>query len=456
LRPYKPLPGEIMAEAVTVTPAERRTLAKVRRLLLTYIIVGQFLVQLDRTNIGFAQLTMRHDLAIGATAFGFASGIYALAAFFVQAPAAVMLERIGSRRWLTLIMIGWGLVVMAHGLVTSPAQLVVLRFVLGALESGYTPAAYIIISLWFRGENHGKSVSAVQIGTALSGILGAPFAGWVLSHALLGLAGWRTLFVIEGGLTVLWALVSLRIIYDGPLQTRWLRDDERRFMDRYLAAYQQEKAASGAVERAGFLDTVRDWRIMLLLVAYACAGWVSATFAFFIPSLLEQAGRGLGPQAVGFLAVGPYVVMGLVAVTWGAHADRTERHWHCVLPLLVGALGVILYPYAKSAGSAVMAMVCLALVQAGSSGFFVAFWATCNMVAGRGTIAKSTALITSATHATSFAAPLFFGWAQDHTGGTRFGLYVAMGVMLLNFVVMNLFFVRWKMQQAQVAPVVAR
>ena len=48
------------------------------KLLLSYVIVGQLLVQLDRTNIGFAQLTMSSELAIGATAFGVASGIFAL------------------------------------------------------------------------------------------------------------------------------------------------------------------------------------------------------------------------------------------------------------------------------------------------------------------------------------------------------------------------------------------
>jgi hypothetical protein len=174
---------------------------------------------------------------------------------------------------------------------------------------------------------------------------------------------------------------------------------------------------------------------------------VSATFAFFIPQLLEEAGRGLGTQVVGLLAVGPYFVMGLVAFTWGAHADRTERHWHCVLPLLVGAAGMMLYPVARAAATPLLAMVSLALVQAGSSGYFVTFWATANSVVGRKTIAKSTALISAGTYATSFLAPYFFGWAKDTTGGTDFGLYTCVAIALVNFVVMNIFFFRTKARQ---------
>ena len=425
---------------------ERRTLAKVKRYLLTYIIVGQVFVQLDRTNIGFAQLTMSKELAVTATVFGFASGIFALAAFFMQLPAGLLFEKLGARRWLTSIMIGWGLIVIAQGFVTNQLQLVVLRFLLGAFEAGFVPGVYVLISLWFRGNNHGVAISGLQIGAATAGILGAPFAGWVLGHSLLGFSGWRTLFLLEGGLTVLWALLALRILYDTPSKSSWLRDDEREYINRYLAEYQAQKLKSGAIDKASLWQTLKDSRIVTLILAYTCAGWISATFAFFLPSLLKTAGKGLDNQSVGFLAMGPYLVMAVVAFTWGKHADRTERHWHCVLPILVSALGIVLFPIARTP---LLAMGCLALVQAGNTGFFVNFWPTCNLIVGKQTISKSTALINSGTQAGSLVAPIFFGWALDFTGNTNLGLYVCVGVLLLNFVIMNVFFFRYKAQLAR-------
>jgi ACS family tartrate transporter-like MFS transporter len=429
------------------TPAselEQRTLAKVKRHMFAYVIVGQAFVQLDRTNIGFAQLTMSKELAVTATAFGFASGIFALAAFMMQMPAGLLFEKLGARRWLTSIMLGWGLVVIATGLVTNATELVVLRFLLGALEAGFVPGAYILISLWFRGNNHGKAISGLQIGAAASGILGGPFAGWVLGQHFLGLSGWRDLFLIEGGLTVSWALISLAILYDRPGNTSWLKPDEREFMTRYLAEYEAQKVADGAVEKASAWEALKDIRIVILIFAYVCAGWVSATFAFFLPTLLKTASSGLSNQTVGFLAMGPYMVMAVVAFTWGKHADRTERHWHCVLPLLVTALGILMFPLATMP---VSAMLCLAMVQAGNTGFFVNFWPTCNMIAGRKTIVRTTALINSGNQVGNFVAPIFFGWALDATGNTRLGLYVCVGLVFLNFVFMNIFFFRYKAQQ---------
>jgi ACS family tartrate transporter-like MFS transporter len=440
-----------MSVPVEVSEPDRLTLAKVKRHMFAYIILGQAFVQLDRTNIGFAQLTMSKELAITATAFGFASGIFALAAFFMQVPAGLLFEKLGARRWLTFIMVGWGLVVVAQAFVTNKEELIVLRFLLGALEAGFVPGAYVLISLWFRGNNHGTAISGLQIGAAAAGILGAPFAGWLLDHSFFGLSGWRNLFLIEGSLTVMWALIALAILHDSPAKTSWLKPEEREFMTTYLAKYQAQKVADGAVEKSTVWDALKDLRIVTLIVCYTCAGWVSATFAFFIPTLLKRASAGLDNQTVGFLAMGPYIVMAVVAFTWGAHADRTERHWHCVLPLLVSAVGILIYPQATTP---LVAMLCLAMVQAGSTGFFVNFWPTCNMIVGKKTIVKTTALINAGTQAGSFVAPIFFGWATDVTGNTTLGLYVCVGVLLLNFVIMNGFFFRYKAQQKRQAATV--
>jgi ACS family tartrate transporter-like MFS transporter len=408
-------------------------------------VVGQLFLQLDKTNIGFAHLTMGNDLALTAQAFGFASGIFALSAFLMQIPAGLLFEKLGARRWLTFIMMAWGLVGVAQAFVANAVQLTILRFLLGAFEAGFVPGLYILISLWFKGKHHGTATAGIQMGLALSGILGGPFAGWILGKSFLGLAGWRSLFFIEGGLTVVWALIALVILHDGPGKTSWLKPDEREFMANYLAEYQAQKVADGAIEKSSLWDALKDLRIVTLILAYTCAGWVASTFSFFLPTLLKRAGSGLDNQTVGFLSMGPYIVIAVVAFTWGAHADRTEktRHWHCVLPLLVGAVGILLYPIATVP---LLAMLCLALVQAGNTGFFVNFWPTCNMVVGKKTIAKSTALINSGTQAGYFVAPVFFGWALDATGNTTLGLYACVGVMLLNFAIMNVFFFRYKAQ----------
>ncbi len=144
----------------------------------------------------------------------------------------------------------------------------------------------------------------------------------------------------------------------------------------------------------------------------------------------------------------------LVGVTWGAHGDRhNERHWHTVVPLLVAACGMLLYPFAKQP---LVAMVALCLALAGNTGFNVNFWSTCNMMAGRDTIAKSTALIQAGGQIGIFAFPILFGLTMDATGHRSLGAYLCVAVYAVNFVVMNIFFFRYKAQQKALAAATAK
>jgi ACS family tartrate transporter-like MFS transporter len=441
-----------MSAAPRVAAEEDRVLNKVKRYLFLYIFLGQIFYQFDRGNIGFANLTMGKELGLNAQAFGFASGIFSLSAFLMQLPAGAAFDKWGPRRWLTGIMVAWGVVVVGEGFVSNGTQLAVLRFMLGFFEAGYLPGLYILMTRWLRGRHQGAAMATLVTGSAFANIVGGPFSGWVLGKTFFGLSGWRNLFVLDGALTVAWALLSLFILYDDPEDARWLKSSEKTFMVRYLAEYAAEKRAKGSLEKANLWQTLTNPNVFLLILAFAFSGWIASTFTFFNPTLLKRAAAGASLQTVGFMAMGPYLVYAVFAQLWGRHADKTERHWHALIPLVISAVGALLYPIAKTP---VLAMLSICLIQAGTGGFFITFWPTANMVVGRETIAKSTALINSGMQILSFLGPIYFGWALDKTGSTDLGLYTAVGVLALNFVLMHIFFVRYKARQKREAEAVA-
>jgi hypothetical protein len=53
---------------------------------------------LDRTNLGFAALTMNNDLGLSSTAFGFGAGLFFLTYILFEVPSNLALERFGARR----------------------------------------------------------------------------------------------------------------------------------------------------------------------------------------------------------------------------------------------------------------------------------------------------------------------------------------------------------------------
>ena len=107
---------------------------------------------IDRINLGFAALTMNHELAITSQQFGFAAGIFFWGYFLFEIPSNLMLHKIGARVWIARILITWGAVATLTGFVQSANQLYVARFALGLAEAGYFPGIVLYLAIGFGSE----------------------------------------------------------------------------------------------------------------------------------------------------------------------------------------------------------------------------------------------------------------------------------------------------------------
>jgi len=123
-----------MQEAV-----EASAIRKVYLRLLPIAVVTYFLCYVDRINVGFAALTMRGDLGMSATDFGFAAGTFYWGYFLFEVPSNVIMEKVGARLWIARIMITWGLLSGATALAAGPHSFAVIRFLLGLAEAGFFP-----------------------------------------------------------------------------------------------------------------------------------------------------------------------------------------------------------------------------------------------------------------------------------------------------------------------------
>src|SRR5579863_1764384 len=119
---------------------------KISRRLVPFLILLYLVAFLDRVNIGFAALTMNRDLHIGAGLFGLAAGMFFLGYFLFEVPSNLMLLRVGARRWITILMIVWGVVSVATAFVDGPGQYIALRFLLGSAEAGFYPGVILYLT----------------------------------------------------------------------------------------------------------------------------------------------------------------------------------------------------------------------------------------------------------------------------------------------------------------------
>src|SRR6202012_3579175 len=89
---------------------QRSAIRRVVLRLVPIFLLCNFANYLDRTNVGFAALTMNRDMHFGATAFGAGAGIFSLGYFVFQIPSSIMTEKVGARLWVAVMMMTWGVI----------------------------------------------------------------------------------------------------------------------------------------------------------------------------------------------------------------------------------------------------------------------------------------------------------------------------------------------------------
>src|SRR5258706_15463415 len=104
---------------------------KITLRLMPYLALLWCLAWIDRVNIGYAKLTMLDDLKFSEAVYGLGAGIFFLGYFFFEVPSNLLLEKIGAKKTIMRITIGWGIVCIAQMFVTSATEFYVLRFLLG-------------------------------------------------------------------------------------------------------------------------------------------------------------------------------------------------------------------------------------------------------------------------------------------------------------------------------------
>src|ERR1700716_1418579 len=229
---------EVPVRRRSMNAVEIRTIAKVAKRLVPFLIVCYFIAYLDRGNVGFAALTMNQDLGLSQTAFGFGAGIFFIAYFIFEVPSNLLLERFGARKWIARIMLSWGILSGTMAFIPAIARVIglsnentfyLVRVLLGVAEAGFFPGIIFYLTLWFPAEYRARIVGYFMAAIPLSTVVGARSSGVLLSlHGGLGLAGWQWLFIVEAVPAIILAAVVFFYLTDRPADAAWLAPDERK------------------------------------------------------------------------------------------------------------------------------------------------------------------------------------------------------------------------------------
>ena len=405
---------------------EKSAMRKIYIRLLPFAILSYFLAYVDRINVSFAALTMRGDLQMSATAYGFALGTFYWAYFIFEVPSNIAMEKVGARLWIARIMITWGLLAGATAYVTGATSFGVLRFLLGAAEAGFFPGIVLYFTYWFPSYHHARIVSGFLIGLPIAVAAGAPISTALLElDGLLGLRGWQIMYLAEGIPAFVIGIVTLFVLTDKPEQATFLTQDEKAWLRARLDA---ERAAKESVRTFTLWQSLINPKVLLLSLNYLGIGTASLGMLFFIPQIIKSIGV-TSNMTVGWLTMVPYICGGISLVIWGFISDHmNERRWNLLVACIVSTAGLVTAAMTMGTWWALVGMSIAAVGFYGTKG---PFWAMPPMFLTGTAAAAAIAWINSIGNLGGFFGPWYVGVIKDATGSFSGGLY---GLALLGLI----------------------
>nr|CDI50999.1 major facilitator superfamily transporter [Melanopsichium pennsylvanicum 4] len=172
---------------------------------------------------------LKTDTHLKGQEYSWLTTIYYLGYFIFQPLMNYGMQRVDAAYVVSGMVIVWGVVLITLGLCNTFAQLMAVRFIMGALEGVVTPAFSLIVASWYkRSEQNARQL--------LYFAMNSGFSLWVSvviyfiakrAHDDGNISGWRVINFFLGGLTILTGMMT-SIFLRLPKNAWWLNEEERK------------------------------------------------------------------------------------------------------------------------------------------------------------------------------------------------------------------------------------
>lgn len=422
-----------------VKQIEASTVKKVTLRLIPFLFICFAIAIMDRVNIGFAALTMNAELGFSSAVYGFGAGIFFIGYFIFEVPGSAIMTKWGARKWIARIMISWAFIAAAMSLIKTPIQFYIVRFLLGAAEASFYPCMVWYLSNFYQSKNYAKAIAGFMLAIPAANAIGSPIATVLLGTNVFGLAGWKSLFVLEGIPCLILGIVCLFYLDDKIEDVKWLTKEE---LDWLIDVTTKERLHKEKAKRYTFMDALKDRDVLVMSLGYFC--WMTGYYGInmFLPTITKgmSASFNLSTMGLGWLVGAMYLCAMVVMYLVGNHSDKTnERRLHVFGCLVISAVAMVASAYVAKF-SVIGAFVLLTVSVCGAFGSYSPFWAIPPSFLTGAASAGAIALINSIGNLGGFFGPYIVGYIKDITGSFNasmifLAVVLALGGIIVGFLI---------------------
>ncbi|KAJ3824819.1 allantoate permease [Lentinula raphanica] len=205
---------------------ERSLVRKIDWKIMVWAAISFSALNLDRNNLSQANTdNFLPDLSLTTDDFNWGNSIFRIAFLCAELPSQLVSKRLGPDRWIPAQMVLWSIVTASQFWLTGRTTFFLTRALLGFIQGGFIPDLILYLSYFYTKNELPLRLALFWMSSNLCSIVGSFIAFGVLHmRGVLGHAGWRWLFMVEGLITLSIGLATFFRMPPSPTQTRtWFR-----------------------------------------------------------------------------------------------------------------------------------------------------------------------------------------------------------------------------------------
>lgn len=314
----------------------------------------------DRLTISVLAPVITAQLGLTNLAFAGVSTWFLVAYTASQGMSGKLYDRVGSRRGFIVSIVVWSTAAMAHAFARGLSSLSCARFLLGIGEAGNWPGAAKVMAEWFPARQRALGMAIFNSGVSVGSILAPPLIVWLQLRF-----GWKTTFLVTGGMGFGWLLLWL-LFYESPERHRAITPQE-------FALITQDRHPSQQTSNVGWRELLQYRQVWAIVLSRFLTDPVWWLYITWLPLYLYNV-RGFSLKQIGMFAWVPYVAADAGSLVGGwASGFFIGRGWSAnkarKVVIMTGALFMSAGILAAMAQSATTALALIGVVLFGFQGW---------------------------------------------------------------------------------------
>ncbi|QJD91837.1 MFS transporter [Duganella dendranthematis] len=288
-----------------------KTIKGLRWLVITLVAIATIINYIDRSALAVMWPGIAADLGMDKRDYANIITVFLIGYAVGQSLFGKLFDALGTRIGFLLSIVVWSGAIALHFVARSALSFSLFRIMLGVGEAGNWPGATKAIAEWFPVRERALGQGIFGAGASLGSVIAPPLVAFLYAYV-----GWKTTFILIGGLGFIWIVPWLIVYKSGPGTHPWISEEERQ----YILHGQQQTVQTVQNEYVPTLGQLlrhrQSWSVIAARFFIDPVWWL---FVSWLPLYLNEKFH-FDVKQIGMFAWVPYV---------GAAAGALSGGWLC-------------------------------------------------------------------------------------------------------------------------------